>query len=482
MKPSDSNQAQENSEKRTCNRSTGEMSRRRFLTTGTAAMAAPLFIPRSVLGGPGYIAPSDKLRIAAVGLNMGHNYLTGCQDEDIVALCDLDHTIGARSFEKWPKARRYHDFRKMLDKEANNIDAIIVATPDHTHTIILMAAIELNKHIYCAKPITHNIGEARRVRKALLENKHLVTKSSVQWSGTDDARSTTELLKTGVIGPVSEVHIWCDHPIYPASQTRPTKAETPPEGMDWDLWIGPAPFRPFSSAYHPWNWRPWWDFGSGSVGDMCCHTLHSYFQELELHAPTTVYGRGSTQCGGLINQKVNWIETPECQSSANMITWEFPARGDHPSTNVHWYDGGMRPHRPAELDHKLDMPHSGVIFVGEKGKILSSYGGGNPFKDRGNKGGLLLPEEKFPGYQDPPKTMRRADEHYKEWTQACKTGASTVCPVELGCEMTELGLLGALTLRTGKLLEWDSKNMRVTNQGEDVNIHVDPPYRKGWEI
>ena len=454
------------------------MSRRSFLTTGAAAMAAPLFIPRSVLGGPGYQAPSDKLRIAAVGLNMGHGYLTGCMDEHIVALCDLDHTTAARSFKKWPKAKRYHDYRKMLDKEANNIDALIVATPDHTHTIVLMAAIELNKHIYCAKPITHNIGEARRVRKALLENKHLVTKTSVQSSGTDKARSTTELIKTGVIGTVSEVHIWCNHPIYPASRIRPTQAETPPPGMDWDLWIGPAPYRSFSSAYHPWNWKPWWDFGTGTVGDMCCHTLHAYFQELKLHAPTTVYATGSTRYDG----KIKKIETPECQSSANMVTWEFPAREDLPPTNVHWYDGGMHPHRPLELDHSLDMPHSGVLFVGEKGKLLSGYGGGNPFKDRGNSGGLLLPEESFPGFQDPPKTMRRANEHYKEWTQACKTGASTVCPVEFGCEMTELGLLGTLALRTGKLLEWDSGNMRVTNQGDDVNIHVDTPYRKGWEI
>lgn len=478
MKSSDSHQSQENSEKSEDKKTIGEISRRKFLKTGTVAMAAPMFIPRSILGGPGYIAPSDKLRIAAVGLNMGRAYLTGCEDEDIVALCDLDHNSAAKAFNKWPKAKRYHDYRKMLDREAKNIDALIVATPDHTHTIILMDAIELNKHIYCAKPITHNIGEARKVRKALSENPQLVTKSSVQSSGTDKARNTSELLKSGVIGPIKEVHIWTNHPIYPAGLTRPTETETPPPGMDWDLWIGPAPYRPYSSAYHPWNWRPWWDFGTGTVGDMCCHTLHSYFKELELQAPSTVYATGSTRYG----MKINKIETPECQSRANMVTWEYPARGDHPPTNVYWYDGGMRPHRPKELDHSLDMPVAGVLFVGEKGKLLSGYGGGNLFKDRGNNGGLLLPEDKFIGFQDPPKTMRRADEHYKEWTQACKTGATTVCPIEFGCEMTELGLLGALALRTGKLLEWDSKNMRVTNQGDDVNMHVDPPYRKGWEI
>lgn len=485
-------QTKENSDGNADFKAGREISRRSFLTTGAAAIAVPLIIPECIHGGSGrhsgegsgYQAPSDTLRIAAVGLNVGQNYLNGCIDENIVALCDLDHnsSFAANCFKKWPKAVRYHDFRKMLDKEANNIDALIVATPDHTHTIILMAAIDLNKHIYCAKPITHNIGEARRVRKALSENKHLVTKSSVQSSGTDSARSSTELLRSGVIGPVSELHIWCDHPIYPTSLTRPTDAGTPPSGMDWDMWIGPAPYRPFNAAYHPWYWRPWWDFGSGTVGDMCCHSLHFYFQELKLHSPTTIYGTGSTRFERGTEKFINRIATSECQSNANIITWEFPARGDLPPLNVHWYDGGMRPHRPLELDHSLTMPASGVLFVGEKGKLLTGYGGGSPYKDHGNSGGLLLPEERFSGFQDPPKSLRRVDEHYKEWTQACKTGVSTVCPIEFGCEMTELGLLGALALRTGKLLEWDSGKMKVTNQGDDVNILVDTPYRKGWEI
>ncbi len=252
--------------------------------------------------------------------------------------------------------------------------------------------------------------------------------------------------------------------------------------MDWDMWIGPAPYREFHSAYHPLYWRPWWDFGNGTVGDMCCHTLHFYFQELKLHAPKTIYGTGSTRFAYGTERFIIGIATPECQSSANMITWEFPARGDLPPLNVHWYDGGMKPHRPIELDHILPMPEGGVLFVGEKGKLLSGYGGGNPCKDRGNSGGLLLPEERFSGFQDQPKSMRRADDHYREWTQACKTGGETVCPVEYGCEMTELGLLGAMALRTGKLLEWDSEKMRITNQGDDVNILEDPPYRKDWKI
>jgi hypothetical protein len=238
--------------------SSATTSRRRFLTqsTGLAAAAglAPLFVPRHVLGGEGQQAPSDTLRIAALGIGgMGQNYLEGCRGERVVALCDLDHQLSAKVFEKYPDATRYHDFREMFDREADNFDALIIGTPDHTHTVILMAALQLGKHIYCAKPITHSISEARRVRDAVTKARHLVTKSSVQSSGTEGSRCTTELLNSGVIGPVRELHIWCDHPVYPCSVVRPTEQQTPPPGMDWDLWIGPAPYRPYHSAYHPWK-------------------------------------------------------------------------------------------------------------------------------------------------------------------------------------------------------------------------------------
>ncbi len=490
-----------------------KISRRSVLAAG---LAAPFIVPRHVLGGIGYKPPSDTLTIACVGVGgMGRNYLAGCENERIVALCDLDHNLvqSRGVFDKFPNARRYHDFRKMFDKEAKSFDALIVATPDHTHTIILMAGLQLGKHIYCAKPITHNIGEARRVKQAVLQNKNLVTKSSVQASGTDAARSTTELLNSGVIGPVHELHIWCDHPAYPCSLVRPTETQTPPAGMDWDLWIGPAPYRPFYSAYHPENWRPWWDFGSGTVGDMACHTLHIFFNELQLGAPITVYGYSSTRHTGFFQN----LSTPECQSNANTITWEFPARprtnwplakekgkssesyiesgsisAGLPPLNMYWYDGGMKPHRPAELDHRMELPSSGLLFVGEKGKLIAGYYGGNPFARRrgdesvpirGLPGGLLLPEEKFRDFQQPPKTLSRCEEedHYLEWTQACKTGKTTICPIELGCEMTETALLGTLALRTRRVIEWDAKAMRVTNS-EQANSLIDPPYRNGWSL
>jgi hypothetical protein len=259
--------------------------------------------------------------------------------------------------------------------------------------------------------------------------------------------------------------------------------------MDWDLWLGPAPFRPYHSAYHPWKWRPWWDFGSGTVGDMGCHTFHAYFSELQLGAPKTVYGYGSTRNDGFFKP----VATPECQSNANMVVWEYPARGNLPPLKMFWYDGGMKPHRPEEYDHGLQMPRTGIIFVGEKGKLMTGYGGGNPLRSRpgiadsgptrGLPGGLLLPEDKFRDFQQPPKTLPRCDRenHYTEWTQACKSGGRTVAPIEFGCQLTEIALLGALALRTGKLLEWDSEAMRVTND-EAANSLIDMPYRNGWSL
>jgi len=459
------------------------LSRRDLLAASAAAFGAtaPLVVPRHVLGA-GQQAPSDTLRIAAVGIaGMGQAYLAGCKGERVVALCDLDHNAAARVFAAYPAATRYRDFRTMLDKEAKAFDALIVATPDHTHAVILMSAIQLKKHIYCAKPLTHSVGEARKVREALVNAKELVTMSSVQSCASDPARRTTELVTSGAIGRVRELHIWCSHPAYPCSLVRPKETPAPPPGMDWDLWIGPAPYRPYHPVYHPASWRPWWDFGSGTVGDMGCHTLHVYFKELGLGAPSLVYGCGSTRHEGFFKQ----VSTPECQSHANLVTWEFPARGQRPPLSVHWYDGGMKPHRPVELDHSLGMPHDGLLFVGEKGNLLAGYSGGNPFRrggrTRGPSGGMLLPEEKFRDFPDPPPTLPRVENHYRDWTQACKSGSPTSCPIEFGCEMTEMALLGALALRTGRVLEWDAQAMRVTNN-DQASAYVNPPYRQGWSL
>jgi predicted dehydrogenase len=452
------------------------LSRRQFVAGGVASAGlaglAPLIVPSRVLGGEN--APSNKLPIAAVGCGgMGRIYLDACADERIVALCDLDHDFVAKRgvFGKFPTAARYHDFREMFDKEAKNFDAVIVATPDHTHAIILTAALALKKHIYCAKPATHTIGEARRIRAAVAAAKGIVTKTSAQSSGSEGARNTTEILMAGVLGPVREVHIWCSHPIYPCSLVRPTETQAPPPGMNWDLWVGPAPYRPFHSAYHPELWRPWWDFGDGTVGDMACHALHMFFKELQLDAPVLVYGNGSTRCESYMTP----LKTPECQGGANVVTWEFGARGGLPPLKLHWYDGGMKPLPPEGVPPASLARRDGILFVGEKGVMQTDfYGSVKPV--------LLAPKEKFADFQPPPKTLRRCkqSDHYTEWTTACKTGAETVCPLDFGCQMAELALLGALALRTGVPLEWDAKAMRVTNNS-DANRYVDPPYRAGWK-
>jgi predicted dehydrogenase len=242
--------------------------------------------------------------------------------------------------------------------------------------------------------------------------------------------------------------------------------------MNWDLWIGPAPFRPFNSAYHPEIWRPWWDFGDGTVGDMACHTFHMFFKELQLGSPTRVYGFGSTRHERYMQR----VQTPECQGSSNVVTWEFPARGSLPPLKVHWYDGGMKPLPPEGVSPNELVRSDGLLFVGEKGTMISGYYGSiKPL--------LLAPKEKFQDFQPPPKTLRRCEEsnHYTEWTEACKSGAETVCPIEFGCEMTEMALLGAMALRVGVPLEWDAKAMRVTNH-EDANRYVDPPCRAGWQL
>jgi hypothetical protein len=297
----------------------GALSRR----TALAAGLAPLLVPRHVLGGSGYQAPSDKLAIACVGVGgMGKNYLAGCKSEAIVALCDVDHEFSAPVFKQYPSARLYKDFRQMFDKETKNFDALIVATPDHWHAHLALAALKMDKHLYCAKPITHTIAEARRVKAACLASKR-TTKASIQDSRTSYARATTELLLTGAIGPIHEVHVWTGT-YSPSGLARPD-AQTPPEGMDWDEWCGPAPYRPYHRTYHYGNWRPWWDFGTGTVGDFGCHTLQMFHDELEMGTPDWVAGVGC-QAFTLAGR----VDNTECMSIANTVQWHIPTRGSRP--------------------------------------------------------------------------------------------------------------------------------------------------------
>ena len=445
-----------------------------------AAGVAALVVPRHVLGGRGYQAPSDTLRIAGVGVGgMGRRYIQACAaTERIVALCDVDHSFAAPVFRTYPDATVYQDFRRMFDKEEKNIDAVIVATPDHNHAIVTMRALRMRKHVYCAKPMTHTIFEVRQVVAAAREAK-VATQMSVQTCASDAALGTAELLSSGAIGPVSEVHVWTEHPIYPAAATRPADTPSVPYGLDWDLWIGTAPMRPYHPLYHPWIWRSWWDFGSGTIGDMACHAMHVFYNALELTAPSRVYASRTTMHGGYFQMHPDGtetlpprIQTPETESYSTMISWEFPARGNHPPLTMHWYDGGLRPHRPRELDSRTAMPNEGLLFVGEKGKLISGYYGG---RDR------LLPEARFRGFQPPPKTLARSIGHYKEWVEASKGGKPANCNFDFAGRMTEIAQLGTIAARAARLLEWDPERMAITNDAE-ANSWVNPPYRSGWSL
>jgi len=440
--------------------------------------AAPLVLPRYVLGGRGFQAPSDTLNIAAVGVGgMGRRYLQACESERIIALCDVDHGFAAKVFQRYPKATVYSDFRKMLDKE-KGIEAVIIATPDHSHAVVLMAALRLRKHVYCAKPLTHTLFENRAVANAAREA-GVATQMSVQSMASDAAQGTAELLLSNAIGPVHEVHVWCDHPLYPAGAQRPQETPPVPDGLDWDLWIGPAPYRPYHPAYHPWTWRSWWDFGTGTVGDMACHALHVFFEALQLGAPISVHGSRAKMHGGFFRMSPEGreylpplIQTPETESYATMVTWDFPARGPHPPLRVHWYDGGLRPPRPVELDPRRPLPASGLLFIGAKGKMLTAFSGGKE---------ILLPEKHFKDFDRPPSTLPRSIGHYREWLEAAKGGKPAACNFEVGSRLTEIALLGTLAARTARYLEWDANKLTIANDAE-ANRLVNPPYRAGWSL
>ncbi|MGA3094938.1 MAG: Gfo/Idh/MocA family oxidoreductase [Bryobacteraceae bacterium] len=422
--------------------------------SAVAAGLAPLVVARHVLGGVGYQAPSDKLRIAAVGIGgVGADYVAGCRSEEIVALCDLDHEFCAPVFKLYPRANLYKDFRQMFDKENKNFDALIVATPDHWHSHLVLAGLAMNKHIYCAKPMTRTIAEARRVKAAALASK-VTTKASLQDSRASFARQTTELLLSGAIGPVREVHFWTGTHC-PSGLERPKEVQKPPEGMNWDQWCGPSPARPYHKIYHYGNWRPWWDFGTGNIGDVACHALHVFFEELEMAAPDWVAADACQAC--TIDGRV---ANSECSSIANYVQWHFPARGKHPEMMAYFYDGGLQPPRPLAMSPDMGMPGRGMMFVGEKGvQVAAFYGGSNSLPDhvgprpgqriQGLPGGWLLPESQFRDFKQPDPSLPRCEreDHYAEWIKACKAGKKSIMPIELACDYTEFALLGTATLR-----------------------------------
>jgi predicted dehydrogenase len=444
------------------------MSRRTFLHS-SAALATFAVLPSRVLGRAGNASPNSKLNIAGIGIGgQGAWDLEQVAGENIVALCDVDWDYAAKTFKKYPNAKRYKDFREMLDKE-KGIDAVVVATPDHNHAIVSIAAIKAGKHVYCEKPLTRTVFEARAIAKAAREAK-VATQMGNQGMAFEGNRLINEWLQDGAIGAVSEVHVWSDRPTHRGKMPlwwaqgieRPKDTPPVPDTLDWNLWLGPAPERPYHPAYAPFRWRGWWDFGSGGLGDMGIHNLAPVFAALKLGAPDTITASSTPVF-------------PETVPVAAMVHYEFPARDDMPPIKLHWYDGGLLPQRPAELDENRQLdPEDGIIFVGDKGKMLvTGWGGEHPH---------LLPESRDKEYKRPPKTLPRSVGHHKEWIEACKGGPPTRSNFDFAGPLTEAVLLGSVCIHNGgDKLVWDSQNLKITND-PDANKYLHYEYRKGWTL
>jgi predicted dehydrogenase len=447
-----------------------KINRRKFLAvTGVSALSTVMFVPRHVLGGKGFTPPSDQLNIGGIGVGgRGAEDLRGVDSENIIALCDVDKNRASRSFSKYPKAKQYSDFRVMLEKE-KGIDAVVIATPDHVHAVASMMAIKMGKHVYCEKPLTHTVFEARALAKAAAEAK-VVTQMGNQGMAHDANRQLKEWLWDGAIGPVREVHAWSDRPTrfgttklwWPQGVERPKDSPSVPDTLDWNLWLGPAPSRPYNPAYVPFVWRGWYDFGTGAMGDLAIHNLAPVFSSLKLKAPVTIHGSSTPVF-------------PETYPIASLIHYEFPARDEMPPVTVHWYDGGLLPARPQEFEANEDLPReNGVIFVGEKGKILLEGEGGESLR--------FMPKSRIDDYKQPPKTLPRSIGHHKEWIEACKGNGSTESNFGFSGPLTETCLLGNISVRMGgKLLNWDSEKFKITNN-EEANQYLHFKYRDGWSL
>lgn len=455
-----------------------QQSRRNFLGTiakaGVAAAAAPMIVPRHVLGGPGYQPPSDTLNIAGVGVGgMGESNLNalappegsddeGATSQNVVALCDVDWDYAASVFEAYPDAARYWDYRRMFDEMSDEIDGVVIATPDHTHAVITLAAMERGLHVYTQKPLTWSVAEARELQEAA-ERTGVVTQMGNQGHSTDSARLINEHIRAGTLGEIREVHVWTNRPLWPQGIELPEVLKREPENLDWDLFLGPAPDVAYDPAFHPWNWRGWVDYGTGALGDMGAHLIDHPFWALELEAPETVETRSSEFNG-------------DSHPVASMTWYDFPARGDYPPVRMTWYDGGFMPPRPEELpDDETLEPGGGVLYIGSEAKLIHETYGSNP---------RFLPDELDQDLPDVPELYERVPEenHEMNWVRAIRGEAEATSPFSYAAPLTETMLLGLVSLKAGhRKIEWDAENMEVTNLPE-ANDHLSRTAREGWEL
>jgi predicted dehydrogenase len=436
---------------------------------GAAASAAALaIIPRNVLGGAGHTPPSETVNLGCIGVgNRGWQLIQGMQHHNIVALCDVDARHLAQAADRFEKASTYRDFRRMLDRERKTLDAVTVATPDHVHVPASVMAMKMGKHCYTEKPLGHNVHEVREAAR-VAKRYGLATQMGNTGHSSRNYRGVVELIRAGTIGEIRQVHAWCDNDwdkpprvvkddgTLSWGDRPPTQKPPVPDYLHWDLWLGPAPYRPYHPAYHPVHWRGWWDFGNGRLGDMGCHLIDLPLTALDLTAPLTVEAEGPRRVGQQVAPR--WL----------IARWTFPARGDRPPVEVTWYDGNKHP----DLLKDLDPPESNypwyVLFVGADGMLMA---GMESFK--------LYPEEKFAGVR--LARLPQAPSHADEWLAACKTGRPTGCRFGYAGPLTETVLLGTVAYRAGEKLAWDAENLKVTNCPV-ANRFIRRVYRDGWTL
>ena len=491
------------------------LTRREFTTTTATAALAATILPRRVLGGPGYQAPSDTLNVAAIGAGgMGASNMSALTSENIVAICDVDfehvhRTLhpGGNVREGWEglktaydRAVHYNDFRVMMERQ-KDIDAVVIATPDHVHAAAAAMAMRLGKHVYVQKPLTWSVHEAR-VLKQLAGETGVITQMGNQGHSTDSARIVNEWIQAGAIGAVNQVHVWTNRPVWPQGMPRPKRGDLSrdtgwgmddvqmriahrfysrknrkkPKSLHWDLFLGPAPYVDYHPIYQPFTWRGWVDYGTGALGDMGAHLIDHPFWALGLEAPTSIQAT-STPWGA--DNLSPWGGPPRDVASfpqAMQVHYEFPARGAMPPVKMHWYEGGIMPERPGHLPDDVELPRGGgVIYVGEKGVLLHEGHGINA---------RMYPEKLNEKYEDTPQIYERVTTtHEMNWANACKGEGKAVSPFEYAGPLTETMLLGLVALQAGQGVKiyWDGKKGEVTNNAE-ANAFLHREYREGYTL
>lgn len=441
-----------------------DFTRRDFVHASAAATAFTI-VPRHVLG-RGFRAPSDTLNIACIGVGgMGRNDVKGVAGENLIALCDVDWKAADESFRTNPKAKRYRDYREMLDREHKSIDAVTISTPDHTHAVAAMAALRAGKHVYCQKPLARTMYEVQTLMREAAARPKQVTQMGNQGHTFEGTRQIREWVEAGVVGPVREVHYWTNRPIWPQGIERPTEQHNPPPTLDWNLWLGPAADRPYHPAYAPFRWRGWWDFGTGALGDMACHGLDAAFWALDLGYPSRVVPESTKLFS-------------ETAPTASRVTFSFPAKGNRGEVTLVWRDGSLSPPRPRDLAAELAWPVwdiGGQLWLGDKGTILAGMYGEDPRLLDATADAALranMPAQAYP----------RSKGVYPEWIEACKGNGKTLSTFDGHAgPLTTLVLLGCLAVRYGSGLDVDPATGTIRTSGLPESW-LKPDYRKGWSL